>query len=78
MKKVRIQGGLMGYFGVTDTIIVLEKAQQGDEKAALIFEAMAHNVAKNIGKLSVVLGGAIDAIILTGGIAYSEVIKKQV
>ena len=72
MKKVRTQGGLMGYFGVNDSRIVLGKAEQGDEKASLICEAMAHNVAKNIGKLAVVVSGAIDAIILTGGIAYSE------
>lgn len=82
MKKVRTQGGLMGYFGVTDARIIQEKAEQGDEKAILIYEAMALNVAKNIGKLSVVLGGAIDAIILTGGIAYSEkftsLIKEKV
>jgi len=72
MKKVRNQGGLMGYFGVTDTRLIEERADSGDEKAALILEAMAHNVAKNIGKLAVVVSGKVDAILLTGGIAYSE------
>ena len=29
----------------------------GDKKAALVYEALAHNVAKNIGKLAVVVAG---------------------
>ena len=44
----------------------------GDENAKLVYEAMAVNVAKSIGKLAPVAKGKIDAIILTGGIAYSE------
>ena len=33
---------------------------------------MAYGVAKSIGQLSVIRGGQVDQIILTGGIAYSE------
>lgn len=78
MRKVRRQGGLMAYFGTTDAREVEEKIAQGDERAELIYEALAHNVAKNIGKLAVVVGGEIDAIILTGGMAHSEMLTNWI
>ena len=46
MKKVKTQGGLMGYFGVNDTRIVEKMMMDGDEKAKLIYDAMILNVAK--------------------------------
>lgn len=72
MKKVQRQGGLTAHFGTSDMRIVEEKAKNGDDQAELVLEAMAYNVAKNIGKLAVVVSGQIDAIILTGGIAKSK------
>lgn len=78
MKKVKSQGGLMGYFGVNDTRIVEKMMMDGDEKAKLIYDAMILNVARNIAKLSVYVDGKIDNIILTGGIAYSEYFTKEV
>ena len=78
MKKVKTQGGLMGYFGVNDTRIVEKMMMDGDEKAKLIYDAMILNVARNIAKLSVYVDGKVDNIILTGGIAYSEYFTKEV
>ena len=78
MKKVKSQGGLMGYFGVTDTRIVQQKMLDGDEKAKLIYDAMILIVARNIAKLAVYVDGKVDNIILTGGIAYSEYFTKEV
>ena len=72
MKKVQRQGGMTAHFGTSDIRAVQKLMDDGDAKAALVLEAMAHNVAKNIGKLAVVVRGAVDAIILTGGIAHSE------
>ena len=46
--------------------------KNGDEKAALVYEAMAYQVAKAIGEMSVALKGKVDAIILTGGVAHSR------
>ena len=74
MKKVQRQGGLMAYFGTSDTRVVEEKIKAGDDYARLILEAMAEAVAKNIGKLSVVVRGQVDGIVLTGGIACSKMI----
>ena len=44
----------------------------GASKEKLVYEAMAINVARNIGKEAPVCEGKIDQIILTGGIAYSS------
>ncbi|AHM56071.1 butyrate kinase 1 [Peptoclostridium acidaminophilum DSM 3953] len=70
--------GLVGYLGVNDAREVEKMIDCGDEKAKLIYDAMAYQVAKEIGACAVVLSGNVDAIILTGGIAYSEKFTKAV
>lgn len=78
MKKVKSQGGLMSYFGTANAREVEEMAAGGDEKAALVYEAMAYNIAKNIGKLAVAAEGRVDAILLTGGLAYSKMLTDWI
>ncbi|NLM15085.1 MAG: butyrate kinase [Clostridiaceae bacterium] len=78
MEKVQRQGGLKAYFGTSDTRQVEARISQGDDYARLILEAMAHNVAKNIGKLAVVVRGKVDGIVLTGGIAHSRLITDWI
>jgi len=68
------QGGLFAYLGTNDDIKVQEMIVAGDEMAKLVYEAMAYQVAKEIGAMSVVLRGEIDGIILTGGLAKSEML----
>ncbi len=50
---------------------VIDKKNNGDEKCKLVYDAFIYQVAKEIGAMSTVLKGQVDAIILTGGIAYS-------
>jgi len=75
-------GGLMAHLGINDTKIILQLVENGDDKAKLILEAMAYNVAKEIGSMLAVLKGEADSVVLTGGIAYSkfvvEYIKKMI
>ena len=75
-------GGLMAHLGINEELVAEKKAVMGDEKATLVLEAMAYNVAKEIGAMLAVLHGEADAVILTGGIAYSlyivEYIKKMI
>ena len=68
----------MGYFGINDTRELEKMIENGDEKAKLVYDAMALNVAKNIAKLSVCTHGDVESIILTGGIAYSEYFTREV
>ncbi|MFQ3579802.1 MAG: butyrate kinase, partial [Bacteroidales bacterium] len=65
-------GGFAAYLCTNDAYEVEMRAKNGDEKAQFISDAMAYQVAKEIGALSAVLKGEVDAIILTGGIAYNK------
>jgi len=71
-KKINGKGGLVAYLNTNDAKEVSDKADAGDEKYKLILEAMQYQVAKEIGKCAAVLKGKVDAIILTGGIAYGK------
>lgn len=72
MKKLVGQGGLVGYLGTNDAVRVEKMIEAGDEKAKLVYEAMAYQVAKEIGSAAAALAGKVDAIILTGGLAYGK------
>ncbi len=66
------QGGLCAHLGTNDAYEVEQRVKKGDEQAALIYEAMAYQVAKFIGSMGVVLKGQVDGILITGGIAYDK------
>ncbi len=79
MKKKNVgQGGLVAYLGTNSAYDVSKMAQGGDKKAEEIYRAMAYQIAKEIGAMSVVLRGKIDAILLTGGVAYDKVFCKWI
>lgn len=70
--KLTSDGGLKGYLGTDDVQAAVRKAEAADDKATLILKAMAYQIAKEIGAAATVLRGEVDAIVFTGGIAYSE------
>ncbi len=72
------KGGLSAHLGTTDAREVEKRIAAGDEKAELVYDAMALGVAQSIGRLSVVACGKVDAIILTGGIAYSKDFTQRI
>lgn len=71
-KMITGKGGYVSYFNTNDALTIEKMAIEGDAKAILIQNAMAYQVAKEIGAMSVVLKGKIDAILLTGGLAYGK------
>ncbi len=77
------EGGMVAHLG-TNQFLKIEKEMipSGDKHAALVHEAMAYQVGKAIGEMATVLEGKVDAILLTGGIAWNplmvESIKKKV
>jgi butyrate kinase len=71
-KKITGKGGLVAYLGTNSGIEVTEMIVKGDKKAALVYEAMAYQVAKWIGAMATVLEGKVDGIAITGGIAYDK------
>jgi len=77
-KKLLGSGGVVAYLNTNDMREVEEKAEAGDQEADLIYSGMAYQVAKEIGSLAPVVKGKVDAIILTGGIAYSDYFVNQI
>lgn len=64
--------GLYGWLGTSNCVEVEQRIADGDEKAKLVYQAMAYQVSKDICSLGAVFCGKVDAIILTGGIAHSK------
>ncbi len=77
-KRLVGEGGLYAYLKTRDVRKVERMVSDGDEKARLILDAMAYQVAKEIGAMCVVLKGAVDGIILTGGMAHSEMVTGAI
>jgi butyrate kinase len=63
---------LYGYLGTKDIRQAIRMADAGDEKAALLLEALPYQVAKYIAAMATVLKGKVDRIVLTGGMAYAS------
>lgn len=76
------KGGMVAYLGTNDGFEIAKRIEEGDEFAKFILEVMCYQIAKEIGSGSTVLKGKVDAIVLTGGLAYDnmivELIKERV
>lgn len=72
LEMISGQGGIIAHLGTSDMREVETRVEMGDEYARLVHEAFVYNVAKEIGSMATVLQGQIDAILITGGIAYSN------
>ena len=59
-------GGFVSLMGSSDADALHEKIKAGDKKAARIWDAMIYQIAKEIGSMSAVLHGRVDAILLGG------------
>lgn len=81
-KLMKGKGGLVSYLGTSDIREVEKMISDGDEFAKTVFDAMVLQLAKDIGSLATVVCGAVDKIILTGGIAHSvkftDAVKERV
>jgi butyrate kinase len=77
-RKLRGNGGLKAYLNTIDAREVQKMISEGNEYAKLIYETMAYQIAKGIGELATVVEGKVDVIILTGGIAYSEILTSWI
>ncbi len=71
-RRLSFESGVFSYLGTRDFREVERRHLAGDKEASLIFHAMAYQHAKDIGSMAAVLRFSVDAILLTGGIAYSD------
>lgn len=71
-KKLVGQGGIVAYLGTNDGQEVEGRVSAGDKEAELVYKGMAYQVAKEVGSCAAVLKGDVDAIVLSGGLAYDK------
>lgn len=76
-RKVNGLGGLMSYIGETDCIKIEEEIRKGNQVYEEALEAMIYQTAKDVGAMASVLKGQVDAVIFTGGIAYSDYVSEH-
>ena len=77
-KMLNGQGGIVSYLGTSSGIEIKKRVDAGDEEARFYLQAMAYNVVKEIGSLWFVNRGDIDAILLTGGMAYNTIFVDMI
>lgn len=72
------EGGLASYLNTKDARVVENRIALGEAGVALIFKAMAYQIAKEIGAMATVLSGEVDAVVLTGGLSRSSLLTEWV
>ncbi|MGI6343873.1 MAG: butyrate kinase [Bacillota bacterium] len=72
------KSGLVGYLGSNDARELIALAEAGDEQTALVLDAMAYQIGKEIGAMATVLCGEVEAIILTGGLANARYVTDRI
>ncbi len=77
-KRMIGQGGLTAYLGSNNCQKIEEMINEGDQQAKAVYNGMIYQIAKEIGTMAAVLSGDIDAIILTGGLAYSKMVTQGI
>lgn len=77
-RQIKGGGGLTGYLGTNDGREVARRIEQGDHEAQAVFEAMAYQVAKEIGAMAAVLRGSVDGILITGGLAHNSAFTAMI
>ena len=77
-KMISGEGGVVSYLGTNSFMDVENRVNAGDSEAILISEAFAYQLAKEIGAMATVVSGKVDAIIITGGIAYNKDLMEKV
>jgi butyrate kinase len=69
--KLSKNSGYMGYLGTDSDMEVEKKVEAGDAKFTLVYNALIYQLTKEIGAYAAILKGNVDAIFLTGGLAYN-------
>jgi len=78
LKMITGEGGMVAYLGTNSAYEVEQRAAKGDEDAKRVYDAMAYQVAKEVGAMGAVLNFEIDGILITGGIANDKYFVNQI
>lgn len=72
-KMLGVEAGAYSYVGTKDFREVERRAfEENDPDCRLVFDAMAYQLAKDVGAMAAVLKFRVDAIVYTGGMAHSD------
>ena len=73
LRRLETCSGVVSYLGTRDFRDVERMAfEEGNAQAKLIFDAMVYQLSRDIASMAAVLKFEVDAIVLTGGMAYSK------
>ena len=73
LHRLETNSGIVSYLGTRDFRVVERRAfEEQDPLARRVFDALAYQLSRDIGSLAAVLRFQVDAIVLTGGMAYSQ------
>lgn len=70
-------GGLMAYTGTDHVGEAIKRAEEGDVSCDIALRAMTYQIAKEAGAMAAALAGKVDAVVITGGIAYNSWITDR-
>ena len=76
-KRISGKAGLAAHLGSTDIPTIVNRIEKGDDYARLVLDAMIYQIAKHVAALTPVFHGEVDAVLFTGGIAYSEYVMSR-
>lgn len=74
IRKITYKGGLKAYLNTDDLNEIEERIANNDEYAKTVVEAMAYQIAKEIGSMAAVLSGNVEGVVLTGELAKSKLL----
>ena len=78
MARIGKTGGLKGLLGTDDARAIDQMIAGGDPWATVVYDAMAYQTAKAIGGFAAALEGAVDGIVLTGGVSHDPIFVNAV
>lgn len=78
LTKIMKTGGWVAHLGTSDAREVEKRIAEGDKFAELVYRTTAYQIAKDIAAMASVMKGKVDAIIFTGGVAYSEMMTGMI
>lgn len=78
IRLLTTKGGIYSYLETKDFAAVEKAVNDGSLEARQVVEAMAYQVAKEIGAMAAVLNGAVESIVLTGGMANAQFLVSMI
>jgi len=71
-------GGFVDHMGISDALELTNRAKDGDEYAAMLWNTMVYQIEKNIGAMAAALHGKVDGILLGGGMVHNKDLVQQI